>query len=120
MADSIHSKPIKSFAKYIVLTLKKSKNSDVRSVMTQWFEPMKAQRIEVADGLSRLNTAIMKLITNETKDRSQLIETFAVLSVAPAATENSYGKIVSPHIQTLHKELVSLLQVLLENTRGTG
>jgi hypothetical protein len=120
MADSIHSTLVKSFAKHIVRTMKKGKSSDARSVLMQWFEATQVQTIEVSDGLARLNENIMQLITSSTTDRSQFIESFASLSVSLAATENSYGKTVSPFIQALHKELVELILELLENTRGTA
>ena len=120
MADNIHSTLVKTFAKYIIRSMKKGKTSDTRSVLTQWFEATQVQTVEVSDGLNRLNNSIMQLITSATTDRSQLIESFASLSVALAATENSYGKTVSPHIQALHKELVDLILDLLENTRGTA
>ncbi|KAI5533522.1 I/LWEQ domain family [Trichomonas vaginalis G3] len=120
MADNIHSTLVKSFAKYIIRRLKRSKSSDARSVLMQWFDATQVQTVEVADGLKKMNNAIMKLITSATTDRSAFLEAFTSLSVSLAATENSYGKTVSPHIQKLHKELVDLIIELLENARGTA
>lgn len=120
MAENIHSTLVKSFAKYIIRRMKRSKSSDARSVLMQWFDATQVQTVEVSDGLKKLNKTIMKLITSATTDKSQFLEAFAALSVSLAATENSYGKTVSPFIQKLHKELVDLIIELLENTRGTA
>ena len=119
MADSIHSSLVKSFAKYIVKTLKRSKSSDVRSILTQWFEATQVQTGEVNDGSSKLESSLLQLITSATTDRSQFIESFASLSVSLAATEYSYGKTVSPFVSKLHKDLVFLVQDMLENIRST-
>jgi len=120
MADSIHSSLVKSFAKYIVKSLKRSKSSDVRFVLSQWFEATQVQTVDVSEAISKLENSILQLMTSATTDRTQFIEQFASLSVSLAATENSYGKTVSPHVQRLHKELVTNVQEMLENTRSTA
>ncbi|KAH0803594.1 uncharacterized protein GO595_003559 [Histomonas meleagridis] len=77
MASSLHSTALKQFAQFIVRSMKKSTNADVRSAMNQWFDATQVKVLEISDSSTKINNAITQLLTGSTNDRSSFIENFA-------------------------------------------
>lgn len=119
MANALHTAQLKSFAQFMVKSLKRSQNNEVRSILAQWFEVTQSQTPEINESIAKFNAAIMPLLTSMTTDRTQFIEAFATLSVALATATTSYGKTVSPHVLALHKNLLALIQEMFESNRST-
>lgn len=117
MASSLHSTALKTFAQYIVRTMKKSSAADVRSALNQWFDATQVSTVDVSVGVARFKESIAKLLNASTTDRSAFIEQFAALSVSLATYENSYGKAVAPIVGQLHRTLVSQVLEFLEDNR---
>lgn len=117
MASSLHSTALKTFAQYIVRTMKNSSAADVRSALNQWFDATQTSTVEVSDGVVHFQEAITKLLNASTTDRSAFIEQFSALSVSLATYENSYGKTVAPIVGQLHRTLVLQVLEFLEAAR---
>ncbi|OHT11368.1 hypothetical protein TRFO_19262 [Tritrichomonas foetus] len=119
MASSLYSTTLKTFAQFVVRTMKKSTAADVRSAMNQWFDATQIVTVEVAVAVAKINESIIQLMNASTTDRSLFIEQFAALSVSLATYENSYGKTVAPIIGQLHRNLVTLVLEFLETSRNS-
>ena len=120
MAGSLHSSALKQFAQFIIRSLKKSTNPDVRNIMTQWFDATQVTTLDLQQAANNFKKFVTQLLTAATSDRSLFVESFAGLSVSLAYNENSFGKTVSPIIGQLHRQLVELVRDMLETGRNSS
>lgn len=120
VVSSLHSASLKSFAEFILMTMKSSQSSDVRNLLKKWFDTTQIGTVSISKSGAAVKVEIKNLLNDSKADRSMFIKNFSSFSVSLAAKESSYNKSILPIVVDLHKNLVTKIFEFLQESKETN